>query len=144
MKHLRKTSHAKYDLKYHTVWVTKYRYPVLTGKIAIRVRDLIRQICSENDVTILAGSLSSKHIHLFVSAPSHLAPSKLIQYCKGATSRKVQLEFPELRKRYWGQHFWARGYYVASSGNVSDEMILQYIHNHEDDDDKQDNFRIAR
>lgn len=143
MNYIRKTSHAKYDLKYHIVWNSKYRYPVLQGKLATRARDLVKQICSENEVAILAGSISPRHMHLFVSAPPTLAPARLVQYLKGATSRKLQQEFPDLKKRYWGQHLWGRGYFVASSGNVTDEVIKNYINNQQDED-KNENFKITK
>lgn len=143
MRNIRKGSHTRYELKYHIVWLTKYRYPVLKGKIALRVRELVRVICAENNVIIASGRVTPDHVHIFVSSPPHLAPAKLIQYIKGTTSRKVQQEFPELKKRYWGQHFWARGYFVASSGTITDEMILEYLTHHNDESDS-DDFKIAR
>ena len=143
MRIIRKGSHTKYELKYHFAWITKYRYPVLQGKIALRVRALVRMLCAEHDVIILSGRVVPTHVHIFVSAPPNLAPAKLIQYVKGATSRKIQQEFPELKKRYWGQHFWARGYFVASSGTITDETILEYFKHH-DEQDSEDDFKIAR
>ncbi len=108
--------HTVYDIKYHVVWVTKYRYGVLKGAVGYRARDLIREICMAREVTIVRGSLSPDHVHLLVSAPPKLAPSKMVQYIKGRSSRKLQQEFEELRKRYWGQHLWARGYFCATVG----------------------------
>jgi putative transposase len=67
--------------------------------------------------------------------------SKLTQFIKGTTSRKLQQEFPELGKKYWGQHMWARGFYAASSGNVTKEMIDDYIRNHKDEDE---DFKITK
>lgn len=143
MRYIRKNTHAKFDIKYHIVWSCKYRYPVLQGKIAQRTRALLRLIATENEVAILAGSISPKHIHMLVSTPPNLAPAKLVQYLKGATSRKLQQEFPELKKRYWGQHLWARGYFVASSGNVTDEVIKKYIEN-QPNEDEEENFKITK
>ena len=143
MRNIRKGSHTRYELKYHIVWLTKYRYPVLKGKIALRVRELVRVICAENDVIVVSGRVTSDHVHIFVSSPPNLAPAKLIQYIKGTASRKIQQEFPELKKCYWGQHFWARGYFIASSGTITDEMILEYLQHHNDEDDS-DDFKIAR
>ena len=144
MENYRKSAHCLYDIKYHIVWITKYRKPVLTGKIAERTRELIRVICQSNEVEILTGHISKDHIHLLVSAPPHLSASKLVQYIKGNTSRKLQMEFKELNKQYWGQHFWARGYFVASSGNVTDEIIAEYIRNQDlEENRKSDNFGIS-
>lgn len=123
----RKTAHSIYDLKYHIVWITKYRKPVLQGEIAWRVRELIRQTCATLDVYIERGHVSKDHVHLFVLAPPDLAVSELVQRVKGRSSRLLLQEFNELRRQFWGRHLWARGYFVASSGNVTDEIIKQYI-----------------
>ena len=104
MENYRTSSHCTYDIKYHIVWITKYRKPVLTGKIALRARELIRQVCSNNDVEILAGHVGKDHIHLLVSVPPHLSASRLVQYLKGNTSYKMQKEFKELNKQYWGRY----------------------------------------
>ena len=144
MKNYRKSSHCVYDIKYHIVWITKYRKPVLSGKIAERARELLRGTCKQNEVEILAGHVSKDHIHLLVSVPPHLSSSKLVQYLKGYSSRKLQMEYKELNKQFWGKHLWARGYFVASSGNVTDEAIAEYIKNQDIAENKKvDNFSIG-
>ena len=127
MEHYRKSSHTTYDLKYHLVWITKYRKPVLTGEIAKRCRELIREICLSKDVEILKGHISKEHVHIFVSVPPHISVSSLMQSIKGKSSRKMIMEYKALSRTFWGRHIWARGYFVASSGNVTDEVIMQYI-----------------
>jgi len=129
MVEYRKSAHAVFDLKYHVVWITKYRYKVLRGRIAERARDLIRQICEAREVVIVRGAVSPDHIHMLLSAPAHLSPAKLVQYIKGRSSRRLQDEFPELRKRYWGQHLWGRGYFCATVGAVDEKTIQEYIEN---------------
>ena len=144
MEKYRKTSHITYDIKYHLVWITKYRKAVLTGKIASRMRELTRQVCQKNDVEILAGHVSKDHVHMLVSVPPHLSASKLVQYIKGYTSHKLQAEYKELNRQFWGKHLWARGYFVASSGNVTDEIIVQYIAEQDiSENQKTDNFQIS-
>ncbi len=144
MENYRKTAHSTYDLKYHIVWITKYRKPAITGKIASRTRELIRQVCKENDTEILAGHVSKDHIHLLVSAPPYLSVSKLVQYAKGYSSRKLQMEYKEINKEFWGQHLWARGYFAASSGNVTNEVIAEYIRTQDiAEHQKGDNFTIT-
>ena len=143
MQNYRKTSHSTYDCKYHIVWITKYRKKVMTGLIAERARDLIRQICKENDVEIIKGHVSQDHVHLFVSVPPHLAISKLVQYLKGKSSYKMLMENKQLSKEFWGRHLWGRGYFVATSGNVTDEVILEYIENQEIDN-KDENFTVSK
>ena len=143
MQNYRKSAHSTYDIKYHIVWITKYRKPVITGKIAERTRELIRGTCQRNEVEILAGHVSKDHIHILVSVPPHLSASKLVQYLKGYSSRKLQMEYKELNKQFWGRHLWARGYFVASSGNVTDEVIAEYIKNQDIVENmKPDNFGV--
>jgi len=141
----RKTAHSVYDLKYHIVWVTKYRKPVLRGEIALRVRELIRQTCQTLEVYIVQGHVSVDHIHLLVSVPPHLAVSVLVQRLKGRSSRKLLEEFNELSRQYWGRHMWARGYFAVTTGNVTDEIIRHYIasHNNPPLPDLGDNFDIG-
>jgi putative transposase len=142
MENYRKSSHTVYDLKYHLVWITKYRKKVLKGAVSERLRELVREICKANDVEILKGYVSQDHIHLFVSVPPQMSVSKLVQFIKGKTSVKIQQEFKVIQKEFWGRHLWARGYFAASSGNVTDEIIIQYIENQ--DVEKEDGeFKIA-
>ena len=122
--------HTVTDIKYHFVWVTKYRYPVLKGVMALRARDIVREVCEAREITIIKGVVSKEHVHMFAACPPQMSPSKVMQWVKGRSSRKLQQEFAELRKRYWGQHLWARGYFCASSGTVTDEMIEAYIDGH--------------
>ena len=117
--------------RYHIVWITKYRYKVLEGALRERIRTIIRQVCKELGVQIVSGVLSREHIHMFVEIPPHIAVSDFVRRVKGRSSHRVQMEFPELRKRYWGRHFWARGYFCTTSGNITDDVILQYIRSHE-------------
>ncbi|CAN5907126.1 IS200/IS605 family transposase [soil metagenome] len=142
MQNYRKTSHSTYDCKYDIVWITKYRKKVMSGLVAERVRELIRQICKEHEVEILKGHVSRDHVHLFVSVPPHLAISKLVQYLKGKSSYKLLQENKLLSREFWGRHLWARGYFVATSGNVTDEIILAYIEN-QDTGNQDENFTIT-
>lgn len=97
-----KGSHTVYDIKYHIIWVTKYRYKVLGGNLSIRLRELIRQGCEARGITIVQGSIGKDHVHVLLSCPPSLAPSKIVQYLKGRSSRLLQEEYPELKKKYWG------------------------------------------
>lgn len=141
MTEYRKSAHAVCDIKYHIIWITKYRYKVLRGRVAERARDLIRQICQSRDVAIIRGAVSPDHIHILVSAPPSLSPSKLVQFIKGRSSRRLQDEFEELRKRYWGQHLWARGYFCATVGAVDEDTIKRYIESQKWDEDE--GFKIT-
>ena len=142
MENYRKSSHSVYDLKYHIVWITKYRKKVLVGELAFRIRELIRQICKEQDVEIIKGHISKDHVHLFVSVPPHLSVSNFVKRVKGKSSWKVMSEFKTISRQFWGRHFWGRGYFAASSGNVTDEVIMEYIKN-QDVDKKDDDFTVS-
>src|SRR5215467_4190843 len=102
MAEYRHTAHATFDLKYHVIWITKYRYKILRGRVAERARDLIRQVCQAREVVIIRGAVSPDHIHMLLSAPPHLSPAKLVQYIKGRSSRKLQEEFPGAAKTLLG------------------------------------------
>jgi putative transposase len=125
-------SHTVFHHRYHVVWVPKYRFKVLHGAVRERVREIVRQVCDEMGVTIMKGVLSRDHVHLFVEIPPHIAVSDFVQKAKGRSSRKIQQEFDHIRNRFWGRRFWARGYFCTTSGNVTDEMILQYLEYHAD------------
>lgn len=144
MKLYRKGSHTVWDLKYHIVWTTKYRKPVLEGRLAVRTRELIREICEEHQIQIIRGHISKDHIHIFISMPPQISISKITQYIKGKTSRKLLIENPSLNKKFWGQHLWARGYFATTSGAITDEMVMDYIKNQDEDQDKRgDDFTIT-
>ena len=140
----RKTAHSVFDLKYHLVWITKYRKPVLRGQIALRLRELVRQTCSTLDVYIVSGHVAVDHVHLLVSVPPQVSVSDLMQRIKGRSSRRLMEEFGEIRRQFWGQHLWARGYFAASTGNVTDEIIKQYIESQGQEPPSEDeNFKVG-
>ena len=138
----RKEGHTVYDIKYHFVWITKYRYRVLKGEVALRVRELLRQGCESNNIRILKGSVGVDHVHMLLSCPTTMSPSEIMQNLKGRTSRILQEEFPALRKKYWGQHMWARGYFCGTVGEVDKETIERYIEN-QGEEETRDDFTIV-
>ena len=119
MEAYKRGSHTVWDCKYDLVWVTKYRHPVLGGDVGVRCRELLRETAAAHEMVIHAGSVNRDHVHMLLSIPPSLSVSRAVQYLKGRSSHKLLNEFGILRKRYWGQHLWARGYWVASSGNVT-------------------------
>jgi len=127
MENYRTSAHTRFDIKYHFVWTTKYRKPVLSGQVALRLREVVREVCRTNEIEILQGHVSRDHVHILVSAPPNMSASKIMQYVKGKSSRKLMMEFRHLNRQFWGRHMWARGYFVATSGNVTDEVIAEYI-----------------
>lgn len=126
----RRSGHTVTRLTVHLVWVTKYRYAVLQGDVQKRCRELVIQICDAEDVQILKGVVSKDHVHMHIEYPPSLSVSNLVKRLKGRTSRRLQSEYSGLQKRYWGRHFWAIGYGAWSTGNITEEMVQDYLEHH--------------
>lgn len=141
MTHYRRASHVVYNLHYHFVFTTKYRKPVLRGDIGRRARELIREVCRSNDIEIVRGHVSPDHVHVLLSVPPKLAPSRVMQAVKGKTSHHLLRDFRRLRKEFWGRHLWARGYFVCTTGNVTTEVIARYIET-QDVETRDDDFKL--
>ena len=137
----RKSSHSCYNIKYHIIWCTKYRYQVLEKSIQIRLREIIRQTCERNGIQIIKGNIGKDHVHILISSPPQYSVSKIAQMIKGRSSHIIQDEFSHLKKRYWGQHMWARGYFCGTVGTVDEETIKNYIST-QDKLDTNYNFKI--
>ena len=127
-----KGKHCVFYHRYHVVWSTKYRFKVLRGDIKLRAREIIRRVCSENEVDIISGVISSDHVHMFISVPPKISISELMRKVKGKSSFLIQREFPALKNRYWGQRFWGRGYFSTTNGAITEDIVLQYLDRHID------------
>ena len=123
----RQGSHTVFEIPLHSVWVTKYRKPVLRGAVGMRVRALIRQVCRDEAGEVLKGPVSNDPVPLFASIPPPLTISRFVQRVKGKSSYKLLPEFRHLRRTYWGRYAWARGYFCCRSGTVTDAVIKEYI-----------------
>ena len=123
-------SHTVFKIQYHFVFVTKYRYHVLKVGVGLKIRKLVRQTCEAFEIQIIKGVVSHDHVHLLVSAPPNMAPSEIMPRIKGRSASKIFSIYPELKKRYRGRHFWARGYFCVTSGELTQEMIENYLEHH--------------
>ena len=132
-------SHTIWDCKHHIVWISKYRSG---GDVGQRARELLREIARADEMTVYAGAINRDHVRMLIGIPPHLSVSRAVQYLKGKGSHKLLSEYQSLRKRYWGQHLWGRGCWVATSGDVTNEMWKKYI-----EDQKpqvpDDNFQVV-
>lgn len=128
----RRGSHSVYQLQVHVVFCTKYRYRVLRGEVQERCRDLIRQVCDALDIRIIKGVVSSDHVHLHMSYRPKHSVSEIMRRIKGRSARKLLQEYPTLRKRYWGGHFWGIGYGAWSTGEITEEIVNEYLERHRD------------
>ena len=136
----RHSTHSVHILQVHLVWITKYRYPVLVGDIQLRCREIIRQVCNTMDIQILKGVVSKDHIHLHVSYRPQSSISDTGKRLKGRSSRMLLQEFPELKRRYWGGHFWSIGYGSWSTGHITEEILTSYLSHHKDNPNTDENF----
>jgi putative transposase len=140
MPDYRRGAHTVFEIHLHVVFTTKYRKPVLGGEVGMRMRELIRDICAQHEVKIMKGHVAKDHVHLFLSIPPQVTISRLLQWLKGKTAHHLLGEFAHLKKQFWGRHLWARGYFCCSSGNVTDEIIAEYIANQNENQDE--DFRV--
>ena len=125
---IKRGKHAVYDVKYHFVWIPKYRKHILTKELKKRVEELFRAIAEQYDFDINAMGIEVDHVHIFLSAPPKYAPAKIVEVLKSISSKEVFKEFPELEKELWAGEFWSDGYFVRTVGDkVTSELIRQYI-----------------
>ena len=142
MAEQRVNGHTVSRMTVHIVWSTKYRYAVLTGDIKKKCRTLLIQVCDAEGVNILKGVVSKDHVHMHIEYRPSQDVSSLVKKLKGRSSRRMQQEFPTLKKRYWGRHFWAIGFGCWSTGNITDEMVNEYLEHHRKSDNDTDAFML--
>ena len=134
----RKLTHVVYKCDYHIVFVPKYRFRVLTGAIKEQMEQDIRKICEWKSVEIEEMNLQSDHVHMVVSIPPKISISEFMGTLKGKTAIKLFKSYPGLKKKpYWGNHFWARGYFVSTVG-IDEELIKRYVRHQEEKERKQE------
>ena len=126
MKHYKSGSHAVWDCKYHLVWCPKYRFQILTGEVGRSMRAIIRELCRQKQIEILEGNVQVDHIHLVVSIPPKYSVSYVVGFLKGKSAISIFDRYGQLKKKYWGRHFWARGYCVSTVG-LNEEQIRKYV-----------------
>lgn len=105
---------------------------MLTYDIKKQLRELVLQVAEEMSIKVENGVALSHHVHIFANIPPYVKTSEFMQKAKGRSSKRIQEEFPILKKQYWGRHLWGRGYFSWTSGNVTDDMISEYINKHTD------------
>lgn len=126
MSRFKKLAHAVWECKYHVVWCPKYRFRILSGEVGRSIREIIRQLCEWKQVEILEGNVQKDHIHLVLSVPPKYSIAETIGFIKGKSAIKVFDRHLELKRRYWGRHFWAKGYCVSTIG-LDEAQIRKYV-----------------
>ena len=125
-------SHVRWDCKYHVVFVPKYRKKVIYGKLRVKIGKMLRELCRQKGVELLAGHALADHIHVCLSIPPKYSVSQVIGFLKGKTAVRVHRELLGER-RLQGLHFWARGYCVSTVG-LDETAVREYIRNQEEED----------
>jgi putative transposase len=126
MERFKRLAHAIWQCKYHIVWCPKYRFRIMKGEIGKSVRDIIRQLCEWKQIQILEGNIQVDHIHLVLEIPPKHSVSEAVGFLKGKSAIKIFDYHHELKKRYWGRHFWSKGYFVSTVG-LDEKQIRRYV-----------------
>jgi putative transposase len=143
MEEYNKSSHAIYRCEYHFVWVPKYRYHVLVKEIKPRLKELLSELCNWLDVTIIEGAICSDHVHMYLSVPPKYSPAHVMKILKGKSAEYLRRDFPELAKKYWGLHIWARGYFVSTVG-IDSATIQKYVKEQVDSQMREEQLALWR
>lgn len=126
-REFKKLSHSLYQCKYHIVFCPKYRYRVLREDIGKYVKQEIYGLCQQKEgVEVLEANVQADHVHLVLEIPPKYAVSKMMGFLKGKLALRVLSRYPDLRKRYWGNHLWSRGYCVSTVG-LDEDKIRKYV-----------------
>ena len=141
MEGYNRSSHAVYRCEYHFVWVPKYRYQVLVKDVKPRLKEVLVELCNWLGIEIIEGAICSDHVHMYLSVPPKHSPSKVMKLFKGKSAECLRKEFPELRKRYWGMHLWARGYFVSTVG-IDRDVIKKYVQQQQDSEIQAEQLRL--
>ena len=135
---LRRSKHAVYELKYHLVWVPKYRARILGGEVNRYLKEVFEQIADEYEFRIDTMEIMEDHVHVFIEAPPSYSPSEIVQILKSISAREVFKKFPKIRKAMWSGKIWSEGYFVRSVGDkVTNEVIRKYIRYQSQENEKQ-------
>jgi putative transposase len=126
---IRRTHHTVYELKYHLVWIPKYRKSIFTKEISKYIKEVFQEIARQYQFEIDTMEIMEDHVHLFLSAPPRYSPAEIVQIFKSISAREIFKKYPSLRKVLWKKELWNDGYFVRSVGNkVTSDMIRRYIH----------------
>ena len=124
----RRTKHAVFDLKYHLVWIPKYRKHILAGEVAQYTKEVLQRIADEYGFWVDTMEVMEDHVHVFLEAPPRYSPARIVQVMKSISAREVFQHFPQLRKQLWAGELWSDGYFVRSVGDqVTADVIRRYI-----------------
>ena len=131
-------SHTRWNCTYHIVFIPKYRRKIMYGELKRELAEILKKLCEMKQVRLIEGKVCGNHVHMYVAIPPKMSVSEFMSYLKGKSSLMIFDRHPEYRTKGGNRHFWARGYYVATVGNVNEETIIEYIRNQEELDKLED------
>jgi len=138
---LQKLAHAVWQCKYHVIWCPKYRFKILNGALRLSVSDLLQQLCEWKNLEVLEMNVQEDHVHLLLSIPPKYSVSEVVGFLKGKSAIKIFDKHLELKKGYWGRHFWAKGYCVSTVG-LDEKRIRQYVKWQKEKDRKSEQLKL--
>ena len=141
METLQSLRHSRWDCKYHVVWIAKYRKKKLYGQLRKELGVVFRELARQKECRVIEGHLLGDHVHMLISIPPKYAVSQVIGFIKGKSAIHVARTFGGRKQNFTGQHFWARGYYVSTTGK-DDEEVRRYIQEQEEEDRRLDQLNL--
>ena len=141
MEALQSLGHSRWDCKYHVVWIPKYRRKVLYGQLRKALGAVLRELARQKGSVVIEGYLVKDHVHMLISIPPKYAVSQVIGYIKGKSAIHIARTFGGRKRNFTGEHFWARGYYVSTTGK-DDEEVRRYIQEQEQEDRRLDQLNL--
>ena len=127
-------THTHWNCTYHIVFIPKYRRKIMYGETKKDLVEIIKKLCEMKQVRLIDGRVCIDHIHMYIAIPPKISVSEFMSYLKGKSALMLFYRYPEYRNKWGDRHFWARGYYVSTVGNVNEETILKYIKEQEEND----------
>ena len=128
------SSHSVYSLNYHLIFCVKYRRKVLTEKISNRLKEIVSEVSKEFQVKIIEQESDKDHIHILFKTKPTIIMTKYINSIKGVSSRKLFLEFPEIKLKLWKGHLWSRPYCLLTTGQTTLDVLRRYIESQGDEE----------
>ena len=119
-------SHTKYNCTYHVVFIPKYRRKTMYGSLRTDVRDILKKVCDIEGIQLIEGAVCADHVHIYMAIPPKMSISTAMSKLKGKSALMIFDKYPRYRDKN-GRHFWARGYYVETIGQMNEETIKNYI-----------------
>lgn len=141
MKGIQSLNHSRWDCKYHLVWIPKYRKGVLYGELRKHLGDVFKELALQRESSIIEGHLMKDHVHMLISIPPKYAVAQVVGYIKGKSAIHIARAYGGRSRNFAGQNFWARGYYVTTSGR-DEEAVRRYIVKQKESDQKIDQLRL--